>query len=151
MCSIKSHTLISWCLGCIINYVNIAIQANEQESLYFSQRQYLSCWSKVCAFDILSPLLLKVVYVFLKVYVMWYKYSPVLSPPIRVFFFSHVVWGDILRYQFAYLGVQNKFFTSWLCCVRSLNMFLFIATSSCFMQSKCYVNDLCSIVSYLVL
>lgn len=41
-CSIKSHAVISWCLGCIINYVNIAIQANEQESLYFSQRQYLS-------------------------------------------------------------------------------------------------------------
>lgn len=38
-CSIKSHTLISWCLGGIINGVNIAIEANEEDALYFSQRR----------------------------------------------------------------------------------------------------------------
>lgn len=42
-CSIKSHTLISWCLGGIINDVNIAIEANEEDALYFSQRQN---WSR---------------------------------------------------------------------------------------------------------
>lgn len=38
-CSIKSHTLTSWYLGGIVNDVNIAIEANEQDALYFSQRQ----------------------------------------------------------------------------------------------------------------